>query len=71
MVVAVGGDAHGAVDGIFLAYAVEAVMVALVLYQIGVSGTWLEELRTEQWSQPPRGASLCRRHLMVEPHGHR
>ena len=67
VVVAMGGDALGAADGVVLSRAVEAVMVALVLDQIGVFGARLEELRAKQRPQPRRGAPP---RLVAEQHAH-
>ena len=52
MVVAVTGEAHGAADGVFLTRAVKAVVVTLVLDQLGVHGAQLEEPRAKQRPQP-------------------
>ena len=57
MVVAVAGEAHGAADGVLLAGAAKAVVVALILGQSGVRGTALEEPRAEQRPQPRRNAA--------------
>ena len=69
MVVAVAGEAHGAADGVLLAGATKAVVVALILGQSGVHGTALEEPRAEQWPQPRRSAAQLharrRRHFSL------
>ena len=46
------GEAHGAADGVFLTRAVKAVVVTLVLDQLGVHGAQLEEPRAKQRPQP-------------------
>ena len=57
MVVAVAGGAHGAADGVLLAGAAKAVVVAIIIGQSRVRGTTLEEPGAEQRAQPRRSAA--------------